>query len=242
MGQSQTSGVARWLGRCLALVSVWALSWAPVAAFASETKATIVPDYMVVRAQSAPIVDGVLDDPAWEGLTLERLEWEVDAATTWTQTLEFDGAFRAVWRDGVLYVALRLDDDDVVALPYSPEESDRLQIFVEDRASNQARVYTVPVLEGNSREDPYVPFAAWSGDGSVCELSLDTEAMYTDRPEMRVNLVYVDADSDEMPRRIGWVPQGPGAIEPQWGTLRFEIDLTSDAKLVTSWGKMKTLY
>ncbi len=209
---------------------------------ASETSSTVVLSYTVQHAQAAPVIDGVLDDPAWDGIETQRLEWEVDHAISWTHSVDLEASFQATWRDGSLYLALGLQDDEILSMPLSPMDSDHLVIEVEDRAGDNLRIYTVPIYDGSSLEDPATPFVAWSPDGRVCELSLDTEAMYTDRRELNTNLIYADFDSAEATQRIGWVPKGPAGMELQLGSFVFADGLSADSKLVTTWGKMKTLY
>jgi hypothetical protein len=209
---------------------------------ASETSATVILSYAVEHVQTAPIVDGVLDDPAWQELEPQRFDWEVDSALTWAQSAEFDGSFRAVWRDGTVYIALRLDDDELMSIPSAPTESDRVELYIESRPALGVQLLTVPVFEVSSLEDDDSPFVAWSADGSVCEMSLESESMYADRRELGINLIFVDVDPEQPSRRIGWVPQGPNALKPQLGTFRFADNLSVDAKLVTSWGNLKTLY
>ena len=209
---------------------------------ASETNSAVLLSYTVEHASTAPIVDGVLDDPAWDDLLSERLDWEVGLAITWLQSADFDGSFKATWRDGTLYIGFRFQDDDVRALPSVPADSDQLIIQIDGRNLDEVLSYTVPTYEGSSLEDPGAPFVAWSPDATVCELSIETEAMYSDRREARINIIYADSDTNEQIQHIGWVPQGPGAIEPQLGSFIFANNLNTDAKLVTSWGKMKTLY
>ena len=207
-----------------------------------EPKSTVPPVYSVTRAKAAPIIDGVLDDPAWEDVPAEPLEWVVDAAITWNDPNDFEGSFKAVWREGTLYVALMMQDDGLVINPDEPTRSDRMEFYITTEYGDSGHRYTVPLLETSSLEDANIPFAAWSSDARVCEFSIETEVMYRENPELLINFYYVDVDPGDPDVRIGWVPHSGYSTEPQYGTLRFRRRLGPDAHLVTTWGNVKTLY
>jgi hypothetical protein len=211
-------------------------------ALPSETKSNEPPSYPVGRAKAAPIVDGRLDDPVWDGVRQERLAWDVDAATPWGESADTQATFRAVWREGRVYMALAIGDDRLDANPRKPDLSDRLEIYLMRPYAPPHRRYTVPVRETGSVEDANVPFAAWRADGKACEFSLETTAMYDRVPELRFNIYYADVDGGRPRRRIGWVPQAEGSRNPQFGTLLFGPRLGAQGKLETTWGKVKTLY
>ncbi len=210
---------------------------------ASETQSAEDRAYVVRRARTAPIVDGVVDDPAWEGVERQQLDRDMASGASWANTLDFSGEFRAVWRAGSVYVALEFDDDSVVTDRDFVERSDRLIITLGDPYSDEQLVYTVPLFEGQSLEDPSVPFATWSYDGGVCEFSLDTDAMAEgETRELLINFAYVDVDMAGPDQQIGWTPDSPTRSQPQYGTFRFQSGISSDGLLETSWGRMKSLY
>ena len=141
---------------------------------ASETQSAEERVYAVRRARTAPIIDGVVDDPAWEGVTVQVLDRDMKSGASWANAMDFAGEFRAVWREGSLYVAMEFEDDYVATDRDFFERSDRVVLRVGDAFSGEHRTYTVPVHEVQSLEDPSVPFATWSYDGRVCEFSVDT--------------------------------------------------------------------
>jgi hypothetical protein len=230
---------------CLALVAlvVAAFATANVRVSASETQSAEDRAYVVRRARTAPIVDGVVDDPAWKGVDRQQLDRDMASGASWANTLDFRGEFRAVWRAGSVYVALEFEDDSVVTDRDFVQRSDRLLITIGDPYSDEQLVYTLPLFEGQSLEDPSVPFATWSYDGRVCELSLDTDAMEEgETAELLINFSYVDVDVAGPDQQIGWTPDSPNRSQPQYGTFRFQSGISSDGLLETSWGRMKSLY
>jgi hypothetical protein len=207
----------------------------------AETEAATAPAYHVERAKSAPIVDGVLDDPAWAKATPQRLEWDVDSGALWSDTRNFDGSFRALWRDGRLYLALVFEDNDVEVDERRPERSDRLELFLRHAYTQPVTHLTIPIRAKGSVEDPDVPFVAWRPDGKACELSIETTAMYQAVKELAFNLYFVDVDGGVLRERVGWVPQS-SSKKTQLGVLAFDDGVGPRSKLGTTWGKVKTLY
>lgn len=212
-----------------------------LATAAAEPEAASVPFYRVGRAKVAPIVDGVLDDPVWAKVSPQRLEWNVDESAPWTDNRNFEGTFRALWRDGRLYLALTYEDNDLEIHGRRPELSDRVEILFRSTYTQPLVRWTVPVYAKGSLEDPDVPFVAWRPDGKACELSLETTAMYQAVKELAFNLYFVDVDAGIVRQRVGWVPLSPSK-KTQLGVLVFEEGVGPRAKLGTSWGKVKTLY
>lgn len=227
----------------LAVICVTLLATTRVDVFAAngETETAATPAYRVGRTKSAPIVDGMLDDPAWTKATPQRLEWDVDSSALWSDTRNFDGSFRALWRDGRLYIALTYEDNDVETDQRRPELSDRIELFLRQAYTQPVTHLTVPVRAKGSVENPDVPFIAWRPDGKACEFSIETTAMYQTVKELSFNLYYVDVDSGVVRQRIGWVPQS-SSKKTQLGVLSFDDGVGPRAKLDTSWGKVKTLY
>ena len=230
---------------CLTSLTVLlaALATATVDVVASETQSAEDRAYVVRRARTAPIVDGVIDDPAWKDVDRQSLDRDMRSGASWANAIDFSGEFRAVWREGSIYVAMEFDDDSVVPNRELAERSDRVVIAIGDVFADEHFTYTVPVFEGQSIEDAAVPFATWSYDGRVCEFSLDTDAM-TDGEgrELSINLSYVDVDLDGPDQEAGWVADSPTRSQPEYGVFRFQRGVTSDGLLETSWGRMKTLY
>jgi len=207
----------------------------------AEPEAASSPTYRVERAKAAPIVDGMLDDPAWTKITPQRLEWDVDALAPWTDTRNFDGSFRALWRDGRLYIAFAFEDNDLEVAERRPDLSDRLELFLRHSYTQPVTHLTIPVRSRGSLENPDVPFVAWRPDGKACEMSLETTAMYQSNRELAFNLYFVDVDGGSLRQRVGWVPLS-ASRKTQLGVLAFDEGVGPRAKLGTTWGKVKTLY
>ncbi|MBM3215274.1 hypothetical protein FJZ36_10215 [Candidatus Poribacteria bacterium] len=225
------------------LISLVVLATAStMVASASETQSAAQPTYLVGRSRSAPIVDGMLDDPVWSKAREQRLDYDVDTGAQWVDSRDADASFRAVWRDGRLYVALRIEDDELRLDPRRPEFSDRLEVYERTSATQPISRYTIPVHSTGSVEDPDVPFVVWSRDGKGVEFSLDTNAMYQSLKELSLNITYVDVDARGVQSRIGWVPDSPSRRGAQLGVLSFDDGIGPRAKLGTTWGKVKALY
>lgn len=212
--------------------------WATPDAQPEEEK---ILSYRVGRAKVAPIVDGVLDDPVWAKVSPQRLEWNVNERTPWTDSRDFEGSFRALWRDGRLYLAFSYEDNDLEVHERRPELSDRIEILLRSTYAQPIVHVTVPVHAKGSLENPDIPFVVWRPDGKACELSLETTAMYQSVKELAFTFSFVDVDGGMERQRIGWVPLSPSK-KIQLGVLVFEEGIGPRAKLGTLWGKVKTLY
>ena len=74
----------------------------------------------------APIVDGYLDDPIWEDTLTGKLEQEITSGYKWTESDDFSGSFKAVWRGEFLYIAIKLQDDHIERYQSKPYMEDQL--------------------------------------------------------------------------------------------------------------------
>ncbi|GIX07894.1 MAG: hypothetical protein KatS3mg115_2297 [Candidatus Poribacteria bacterium] len=211
-------------------------------ALGSEPEATPPPVYPVKRVSRAPLLDGILDDPAWEEVSFGVLEWNVDDGTLWTDVTDTEVRFKAVWREDALYLALLIDDDERFVDSEQPERSDRVVLYVTEYFGDAVgRWYTIPLFQSASLEDPDAPFVVWGQEGRTCEIRLDVEAMYAEPPEMGLNLFYMDADTGQPETRLGWVAPSTPYETPQ-GIFRFFQRLDPSTTLMTTWGRMKSLY
>lgn len=214
----------------------------PAVADDAETKSSEPATYTVVRASVAPIVDGMTDDRAWTNAKEGRLEWNVDTATPWTDNRDFQGTFRAVWREGQIYVRMTFTDNRFEMDTQRPELSDRIKIFLPKNPAPQYQSYTVPLRGIGSLEDPAVPFIAWASDGKSCEFSIESNAMAQRGNVQLINFYYEDVDDKRLRHRIGWVPASPGGRDPQYGVFSFEGGADPRSKRQTTWGRIKSLY
>ena len=207
-------------------------------AFASNHEEDV---YDAQRVQSAPIVDGALDDPVWEEIPEQPLERDLDTGSPHIGGADFEASFKAVWRPGTLYIALAIQDNQRIGNDSSPLESDR--IVIETPLPNgEIQTFTAPIPRADPIQDnPEGYFALWSADGTALEISIETNAMFADEPELRLNLFYIDVDPGEPTQRIGWVSRGPSG-DRQYGALRFRSSAAVDSSLHTTWGGVKSLY
>ena len=130
--------------------------------------------YNAELASVAPIVDGFLDDPVWETAIPGKLEQDLITSKHWAESSDFTGSFAAVWRNGFLYIAIKLIDDQL--------ETDQTKLLLEDHLV----IYLDPHHSGR-KDDHYrfeIPIrkmpkilnypltrVEWGNNGQTCELS-----------------------------------------------------------------------
>lgn len=72
-----------------------------------------VRQYRAIRAPSAPVIDGALGDPAWDGVRWSEEFVDIEGAIRPAPRL--GTRFKLAWDDGHLYVAVRLEEHDLWA-------------------------------------------------------------------------------------------------------------------------------
>ncbi len=205
-------------------------------AAASDTEWT----YAAFKGKSAPIVDGSLDDPSWEEVESEPLQRDFENGSLREGDADFEAEFKAVWRDGSLYVAVKIRDDQRISNQSEPMQSDRF-ILEMPQSDGQRKRFLAPLFQMQAVDNPATFFGEWSVDGSALEFSLETNAMFSADALMRLNMYYIDVDAGEPDRTIGWAnPLASG--DPQFGTILFQRGPISANTLTTTWGGVKTLY
>jgi len=205
--------------------------------------------YEVELVQVAPIVDGILDDPAWRNANYAKLEWETSENIFWNSKGDFDAQFSAVWRDSNLYLAIRFRDDIIKQRISESMEYDRFELYFDLENSgymNKRCQYTIPVNDNNSRQDPNNPSVIWNLRKGICELSFNLGEIPRKGKIIGFGIYYKDVDFGELvENQIGWAPKEgilPGE-EEKLGEFLFDSDIKpANNKIVTQWGKIKTLF
>ena len=210
-----------------------ALGWT---AAASETEWT----YAAFKGKSAPIVDGSLDDPSWEEIETEPLLRDLESGALREGDADFEAEFKAIWRDGSLYVAVKIRDDQRISNQSEPMLSDRFVLEM-PQSDGQTKRFRAPLFQIQAVDNPTTFFGEWSSDGSVLEFSLETNAMFSADAQLRLNMYYIDVDAGESDRTIGWANR-LNSGDPQFGTIHFQRGPASANTLSTTWGGVKTLY
>lgn len=219
--------------RRICILLALALGWT---AAASETEWA----YAAFKGKSAPIVDGSLDDPSWEEIESEPLQRDFENGALREGDADFEATFKAVWRDGSLYVAVEIRDDQRISNPSEPTLSDRFVLEI-PQSDGQAKRFLAPLYQIEAVDNPKTFFGEWSSDGRALEFSLETNAMFSADALLRLNMYYIDVDADEPDRTVGWAnPLASG--DPQYGAIHFQRGSASANTLETTWGGVKTLY
>jgi Carbohydrate family 9 binding domain-like len=135
-----------------------------------ENLAAALPEYHVVRARPAPVIDGVLDDAAWKRATPVTLVNSLDGSPGRVRTTA-----RLLWDDKYLYVSFDCEDPDVWGTFTKRDEplytQEVVEIFID--ADGDGRTYNeIEVSAANVLFDAYFPERRQGMD-----LSWDSEAL-----------------------------------------------------------------
>lgn len=204
--------------------------------------------YQVKSVEVAPIVDGILDDPAWKDVESARLKWETLENFSWEEQDDFDAKFYAVWRDCNLYLAIKFKDDMIELNVSKSREPDRFDVYfdVENNGyKSKDYLYTIPVNENQSEQNPSNPSIVWDLHRGVCELSFNLGEIPRKGTIIGFGIFYNDVDSGVLENQIGWMPDGEVFLgnEDWLGKLIFDLAVRpSNNKIVTQWGRIKTLF
>jgi len=202
--------------------------------------------YKAQSADIAPSVDGVLDDPAWEGIEMTKMEWESSGNYHWEDFADFEGQFAAVWKDSRLFMSVKITDDQIETDNPDPELRDNLEIYVDVNhhgKKNDLYKHTIAVKENRTRQDPNNPFVTWDGKGRVCELKFELESIPRKGKIIGFGIFYNDVDNGRLENQIGWYPgQSRPNEKDQLVDLVFESSVKRDRKIGSTWGNIKTLF
>lgn len=194
----------------------------------------------------APIVDGYLDDPVWENALPAKLNQEIMDGHPWPESSDFTGSFKAVWRSGSLYVAIKIQDDQFEK--YQPKllREDRLILYIDQyhspRKSDLHR-YEIPIGTVDSVLKPPLTSVAWANDGQTCELGFRLGDIANKDNVVGFSIAYADVDNGQLQNIIGWAPEDYTEQDDRLPDLVFTAKINPNAqqKLIR-WGQIKRLY
>ena len=202
--------------------------------------------YRANLAEVAPVVDGFLDDPAWEAAALGNMEWDTIENKRWAQNSDdFMGTFVAVWRNSFLYIAIKLTDDQVEIHEEKLSRQDHLEIYLDiDHSGYKSNFYHHILRAGEHNPDPSSPIimVAWSDDGQSCELSVNLRQSPNKDDAIGFGIHYNDVDGGRLHHKIGWAPTA-STEEDTLADLMFTAKLKLNTNLkAMQWGSIKSLY
>lgn len=195
---------------------------------------------------TAPIVDGRFDDPAWEGVARGKIEQEIGENRRWRESSDFAGEFAAVWRNGSLYVAIKITDDSLETHQAKLSRQDRLVIYIDpDHSGHKSELYrhVLPIGEKTPFLKPPLRLVAWSNNGQTCELSFNLGHIPNKGERIGFGIFYYDVDGSRMHHQLAWGPAGYTDQEDRLPDLVFTAQLKPVAnQKAVRWGEIKSLY
>ena len=202
--------------------------------------------YNAELAPVAPIVDGYLDDPAWDRAILGKLEQDLMSGDRWRESPDFTGTFGAVWRNGFLYVAIKLIDDQLENRQTKLLREDHLTLYVDPHHSGRMEdlyEYKIPIEKQMGTLKSPLTRVAWGNDGRTCELSFRLDNLARKGNSIGFFITYSDVDSGHLQHKIAWAPEGYTEENTELPDLVFtaRIEPTQQQKLI-QWGHIKRLY
>ena len=202
--------------------------------------------YKAKLAEVAPVVDGFLDDPAWDDAISAALDHDIKQDRRWEESSDFKGTFAAVWRNTSLYVAVELTDDQIETANEKLAMQDRLEIYLDiEHSGKQSDLYryTIPVGRDITLADSQRLQANWGNAGQSVELIFDLG--HTPRKEDTISfgIYYYDVDGDRLNHQFRWGPTGQTEPADALADLVFtaNIKLNANQKAI-QWGRIKQLY
>ena len=194
----------------------------------------------------APIVDGYLDDPVWERANLGKLEQDLISGKRWHESPDFTGTFGAVWRNGFLYVAIKLVDDQLETRQTKLLREDHLIVYVDPHHSGRMEdLYRFDISIEKEMGPLKSPLTrvAWGNDGQTCELSFRLDNLARKGNSIGFFIAYNDVDSGHLQHKLAWAPEGYTEENLDLPDLAFtaRIEPTRQQKLI-QWGHIKSLY
>ena len=202
--------------------------------------------YNAELAPVAPIVDGYLDDPAWERATPGKLEQDLISGKRWSESPDFTGTFAAVWRNGFLYVAIELIDDQIENRQTKLLREDHLIIYVDPHHSGRAEDlyrFEIPIEKELGTLKSPLTRVAWGNQGQTCELSFRIDNLARKGSSIGFFIAYNDVDNGNFQNKITWAPEGYTEENDYLPDLVFtaKIEPNRQQKLI-QWGHIKSLY
>lgn len=202
--------------------------------------------YNAELAPVAPIVDGYLDDPAWERAVPGKMDQDLMSGKHWNESPDFSGTFAAVWRNGFLYVAVKLTDDQLENRQTKLIREDHLIIYIDPHHSGRMEDlyrFEIPIEKESGPLKSPLTRVEWGNDGQTCELSFRLDDLARKGNSIGFFIVYNDVDSGNLQNKIAWAPEGYTEENTYLPDLVFtaKIEPTQQQKLI-QWGHIKRLY
>ena len=194
----------------------------------------------------APIVDGYLDDPVWEDVLPAKFKQEILSGQEWQESYDFTGSFKAVWRSGFLYVAIKIQDDQFEKYQSKLFREDRLVLHIDqyhNRGKDNVLRHDIPVgIEESALKSPLTN-VAWGNDGQTCELSFRLGDIARKGNTIGFSIAYDDVDNGQLQNKIAWAPYDYTEENHNLPDLVFRARINPNAqqKLIR-WGQIKRLY
>ena len=199
-----------------------------------------------IELRISPVVDGFLDDPVWKDATSGQLNQEVREENLWSGSEDFEGSFAAVWRNGFLYIAIQLTDDQVETHHEKLSLRDHLEIYLDiDHTGHKSDLYRhiIPVGQNAPPSNSPPMMVVWGSNGRSCELSVNFR--YTLRKDEAIGFAirYNDVDGGRLNHRVGWGPAGYNTLEDFLADLVFTAKMKqSENQKAMQWARIKNLY
>ena len=202
--------------------------------------------YNAELASVAPIVDGYLDDPVWETAIPGKLQQDLRTGQQWAESSDFTGSFAAVWRNGFLYIAIKLTDDQLETHQTKLLLEDHLIIYLDPHHSGRKDDlyrFEIPIRNENRMLNYPLTRVEWGNNGQTCELSFRLDDLAKKGKTVGFLIAYNDVDSGHLQNKIAWVPDGYTEENELLPDLVFtaKIEPNKHQKLI-QWGRIKSLY
>ena len=202
--------------------------------------------YKAKLVEIAPVIDGFLDDPAWDDAISAALDHDVKEDRRWQESSDFKATFAAVWRNASLYIAVELTDDQIETAHEKLNLQDRLEIYIDTgHSGQQSDLYRhiLPVGQDIMGAGNQGLSVNWGNGGQSVELSFDL--MQTPKKEDTISfgIYYYDVDDDRLNHKLRWGPAGQSEPQDALADLVFtaNIKLNANQKAI-QWGRIKQLY
>lgn len=194
----------------------------------------------------APIVDGYLDDPVWDDVLPAKLNQDIITGLKWHESYDFTGSFKAVWRSGFLYVAIKIQDDRLEKYQSKLFREDQLILYIDqyhDQLKDELYRYEIPVGKEEGVLKSPLTSVAWGNDGQTCELSFRLGDIASKDNTVGFSIAYDDVDNGQLQNTIAWAPEGYTEKDNRLPDLVFTARINPNAqqKLIR-WGQIKSLY
>ena len=202
--------------------------------------------YNAELASVAPIVDGYLDDPVWETAIPGKLEQDLKNGRHWAESSDFTGSFAAVWRNGFLYIAIKLTDDHLETHQRKLLLEDHLIIYLDPHHSGRKDDlyrFEIPIRNAAGVFNYPLTRVEWGNNGQTCELSFQLDDLAKKGKAVGFAIAYNDVDNGHLQHKIAWAPDGYTAEDAFLPDLVFtaKIEPNKQQKLI-QWGRIKSLY